>query len=127
MALVGEAGLLCDQSKGLVGLAQQGFCAREPALDDIALRPDARRLLEGAAEVIGAQTGHSCEFGQGQPIIEMCLDEVAHALQALRREALAGRQREMPDKTLSDADTQGSAQAFDQDPVGDLRPPPPTS
>ena len=39
MALVGEPGLLCDQSKGLAGLAQQSFCALDPPLNDIALRP----------------------------------------------------------------------------------------
>src|SRR6516165_10729220 len=47
----------------------------------------------------------------------MRLDIVAYALQPLRRKTLAGRQRETPDKTLSDADTQDCAQAFYQDPV----------
>jgi hypothetical protein len=59
----------------------------------------------------------SASIGEGEVFIEMRLDIVAHTLQPLRRKTLAGRQREMPDKTPSDADTQGSAQAFDQDSV----------
>jgi hypothetical protein len=54
MALVGEAGLLCNQCKRLAGLAQQAFGTFEPALDDVALRPNPSRLFERAAEVIGA-------------------------------------------------------------------------
>ena len=46
MALVGEAGLLCNQGERLVGPAQQGLCTLEPTLDDIALRPNPGRLLE---------------------------------------------------------------------------------
>ena len=53
---------------------------------------------------------------RGRPL---CLDVVAHAPQSLRRKALAGRQREIPDKTLGKANAQGSAEAFDQNPVGE--------
>src|SRR5271167_2482167 len=45
----------------------------------------------------------------------MRLDVVAYPLQPFRRKTPASRQREMPDETPSDADAQGSAQAFDQD------------
>ena len=55
MALVGEAGLLCNQSQGLFRSAQQGFCKLEPALDDIALRSNPGRLLERTAEVVWAK------------------------------------------------------------------------
>jgi hypothetical protein len=79
MALIGEAGFLRDEGKRLIGPPHQGFRPFEPALHDVTLWPDARRLLERAAEVIGAETGHSGELGQGQPIIEMCLDVVPEA------------------------------------------------
>jgi hypothetical protein len=46
----------------------------------------------------------------------MRLDIVAHPLQPLRRETMAGRQRETPDEMPSDADAHGSAEGFDQDP-----------
>ena len=65
MALVGEAGLLCNQGEGLVGSPHQGFCALEPALDDIALGTYTDRLLERAAEVIGAETCHPGKIAQG--------------------------------------------------------------
>ena len=107
MALVGEAGFLCDQSKGLIGPAHQRLCTLKPALDDVALRSSADRLLERAAEVIGAQAGDIGENSERKIFIEMRLDVVAHALQPLRRKALGGRQGKMPDKTLGDADTQG--------------------
>ena len=55
MTLVGEAGFLSDQREGLVGLAQQVFCTLDPALDDIALRPNSGRSFEGAAKVVGAE------------------------------------------------------------------------
>ena len=67
--------------------------------------------------MIGAQTGDVGEDGEREVFIEMRLDVIAHALQALRRKTLGGRQGKMPDETLGDADTQGSAQTFDQDPV----------
>ena len=57
------------------------------------------------------------EHGERNFGIEMRLDIVAHALQPFRRKTLAGRQRETPDKTPGEADTQSRAQAFDQDPV----------
>jgi len=50
MALVGETGLLCNQGEGLVGPPHQGLCTLEPALDDIALRPNPGRLFETAKQ-----------------------------------------------------------------------------
>ena len=117
MALVGKPGLLRDPGKGLVGLTKQTLCALEPAFHDITLRPNPDCLLKGAAEVIGAETGAVGEDGEGEIIVEMRLDVVAHALQPFGREALGGRQREMPDKMPRDTDAQGRAQALDQDPV----------
>ena len=113
MALVGEPGFLRNQSEGLVGPAQQGFGAFEPTLDDVALRPNPGRLLEGAAEVIGAQTGDVGQHGEREVVIEMRLYEVPHAPQPFRRKALgAGRQREMREETPSDADAQGRTPGF---------------
>jgi len=118
VALIGEPGLLRNQREGLMGPAQQGFCALEPALDDIALRPNPGRLFESAAKVVGAQTGDVGEDGEREVFIETRLDIVVYAPQPLRRKALsAARQGEMAEKTPSNADTQRSAQAFDQDPV----------
>src|SRR5271165_5188422 len=78
VALICETSLLRDQGKGLIGPADQGFRPLDPALHYVALRPDARRLLEGTAEVIGAETSHPGEIRQGQPIIEMRLDVILH-------------------------------------------------
>jgi hypothetical protein len=55
----------------------------EPTLHDIALRTDADRLLERAAEVIGAETGNPGEIGQRQSVIEMGFDIIAYSLQAI--------------------------------------------
>ena len=63
MALVGEPGLLCNQGEGLIGPPHQGLHALEPALDNIALRPDPGRLLERAAELIRAQTRDVGQYG----------------------------------------------------------------
>jgi hypothetical protein len=104
MTLVSEPNLLCDQRKGPAGPTQQGFCPLEPTLNDIALRPNPGRLLEGAAEVIGAETGDVGQHREREIVIGMGLDVVAHALQPLRRKTPAGRQREMTDKTPSNAD-----------------------
>jgi hypothetical protein len=99
MALVGEAGLLCNLGEGLVCLLQQGFCTLEPTMDDTALRPNPGRLLERAAEVIRAQTDNVGKDSEPEVIVEMGLDVVAHAPQTLRREALvAGGQSEVPTK-----------------------------
>src|SRR5271169_5721168 len=50
----------------------------------------------------------------------MSLNEIAYPAQAVWRQALvAGRQRKMPEETAGDADAQGSAEAFDQDPVAE--------
>ena len=64
MALVGEADFLRDQSKRLLGPPHQGFCTFEPTLHDVALRADADRLLERAAEMIGAETGTAARAGK---------------------------------------------------------------
>ena len=64
MALIGEAGFLRDQGEWLIGLPHQGFRPLDPALHDVALGPDADRLLEGAAEVIRAETSHPGEIAK---------------------------------------------------------------
>ena len=104
MALIGEPSLLRNPGEGLMGLAQQAFGALYPVLDDVALRPHPGGLLEGAAEVIGAQTGDVGEHREREIIIKMRLDVIAHAPQPLRGKALGGRRGKMPDKMLSDAD-----------------------
>jgi hypothetical protein len=68
MALVDKAGFLRNQREGLAGLTQQVFCALDPALDDIALRPNSSRPLERAAEMIGAQTGDVGQHGDCKSI-----------------------------------------------------------
>jgi hypothetical protein len=73
MALVAKPDLLGDPSEGLIGPADQGLRPLEPTL-----RTNADRLLEGAAEVIGAETGHPGEIGQRQSIIQMSFDIVAY-------------------------------------------------
>lgn len=84
MALVGEAGFLCDQGEGLAGLAQQALSALEPALNDIALRPNSGRPLEGAAEVIGAQTGQCgrllpfCSIWRAAPCLTLLLGKAPY-------------------------------------------------
>ena len=45
MALIGKAGLLRDPSKRPMSLAQQAFCALNPTLNNITLRPNPGRLL----------------------------------------------------------------------------------
>jgi len=117
MALVGKPGLLRDPGEGLLGLTKQTLCALETALNDIALRPNPGGLLERAAEVIRAQTGDVGQNGEREIVVEMRFDIVAHPLQPRRRKTLGGRQREMPDKMPRNADAQGRAQAFDQDPI----------
>src|SRR5271163_4120808 len=78
-----------------------------------------------------AELGHAVAFDRARAVdpedavlvavecdrLALRLDVVAHPAQPLWRDALAGRQREMPDKTPGDADAQGSAEAFDQDPL----------
>jgi len=65
MALVGEAGLLCNHREGLVDPAQQGFDALDPALDGIAPPPNhPSRFLERTAEVIRAETGDVGQHGE---------------------------------------------------------------
>ena len=68
MALVGETSLLRDPGKRLIGPAHQRLGALNPTLHDIALGTDPERLLERAAEVIGAKTGDPGEIGQSQAI-----------------------------------------------------------
>jgi hypothetical protein len=80
MALVGEANFQGNRGERLAGPPHQNFCPRDPAFHDVALGTDTDRLFERAAEVVRAQTGHSGEIRQGQPIIQMCLDVVAHPL-----------------------------------------------
>ena len=58
MALVGKPCLLRNPGKRLIGPAHQRLGALETALHDVALWTDPKRQLEGAAEVIGAKTGH---------------------------------------------------------------------
>jgi hypothetical protein len=48
MALVARPDLLSDFGDGLIGPADQSFRLPEPTLNDIALRNNADRLLEGA-------------------------------------------------------------------------------
>jgi hypothetical protein len=50
MALIGEANFLRDRGQRVIGAPHQGFCSLDPPLHDVALRPDADRLLERAAE-----------------------------------------------------------------------------
>ena len=83
MALVAKPDLLCDLGKGLIGPTDQSFRPLEPTLHDIALRTNADRLLEGAAEVIRAETRHPGEIGQRQSIIQMGFDIVTYPLQAI--------------------------------------------
>src|SRR5215472_558641 len=109
MALVGKPGLLRNRGERFAGSPQQGLCAFEPAPHHIAPRPNPSGLLERAAEVMGAETCDVSQSGERKIFIEMRFDVVAHALQPLRREARAGRQRETPDKTLSDAHTKDCA------------------
>ena len=85
MALVAKPDLVSDLGKGLIGPADQSLRPLEPALHDIALRTNADRLLEGAAEVIGAETGYPGEIGQRQSIIQMGFDIVTYPLQAIAR------------------------------------------
>ena len=62
MALVEKPRLLRDPCEGLVALAQQTLRPFKPALDDIALWPNPGRLLERAAEVIGARHAMSARM-----------------------------------------------------------------
>src|SRR5271169_6151684 len=75
------------------------------------------RLLERPAEMVRAEASDVRKHGERKIVIKMRFDVVAHALQPFRRKALTGRQQEMGDKTPREANTQGRAQAFDQDPV----------
>ncbi|HKM74488.1 MAG TPA: hypothetical protein VJX94_31255 [Stellaceae bacterium] len=52
MTLVGKSGFLRNQGKRLTGPLHQGFRPLDPPLHDVALRTEADRLLEGAAEMI---------------------------------------------------------------------------
>jgi len=81
MALVSEADFLRDQSQRLIGSAHQRFCPFDPPMHHVTLGPHTNRLLKAAAEVVGTETCGRRKIGQGQPIIEMCLDIVSHALQ----------------------------------------------
>lgn len=69
MALVGEASLLRDPGKRLIGPADQSLGALEPTLGDITPRAHSNRLLERAAEVIRAEACYGGEIGQSQAII----------------------------------------------------------
>ena len=84
MALVGKADILCDHGERLIAPTYQGFSPFDPPLHDITLCPDPDRLLEGAAEVIGAETRHPGEISEGQPIVEMGLDVVATRVAPVR-------------------------------------------
>ena len=67
MALVGEASLLRNPGKGLIG-PHQRLGALKPTLHDVALWTDPKRQLERAAEVIRTKTGDPSEIGQSQGI-----------------------------------------------------------
>ena len=58
VALIGKADFLCDQSQRLISSADQSFCPFDPPVHHITLRPHTNRLLEAAAEVVGAETCH---------------------------------------------------------------------
>src|SRR5271167_1240014 len=83
------------------------------------MQPDARCLLERSAEVIGAETGHPCKLGQGQPIIEMRLDVVLHALQPLAGQPVRRRQRDRRriDEMPRDLHRERGVQRIDEDTV----------
>jgi hypothetical protein len=83
VALVDEADCLGNKRQRLVRSTYQSFYAIDPPLHHVALRPHTNRLLKAAAEVVLTETCHSAEIGQGQSIIEMRLDVVAHSLQPL--------------------------------------------
>src|SRR6516165_7534089 len=74
MALVGEADFLGDHSQRTIGSAHQSFCPFDPPLHHVTLRSHTNRLLEAAAEVVGTETCHPGEIGQGQPTIEIGID-----------------------------------------------------
>jgi hypothetical protein len=88
MALVSEADFRRDQSQRLIGSAHQSFCPFDPPVHHVTLRPHTNRLLKAAAEVVGTETCGPRKIGQGQPIIEMCLDVVSHALQPFARQSV---------------------------------------
>jgi len=66
MALVNEPALPGDHGERASGLAHQALRPLDTTLRDVALQTDPGCLLEGAAEMIGAQARHSGEIGQGQ-------------------------------------------------------------
>src|SRR5215472_4817355 len=76
MALVDEAGLLRNQSQGLIGVSDQCLRPFKATLDEITLWPDPNSLLERATEVVSAETADRSEFGQRQVSIQMCFDVV---------------------------------------------------
>src|SRR5215472_7368809 len=65
VALVAETDFPCNHSERLIGAAHQSFCPLDPPVHYVTLRPQTNRLLKAAAEVVGTETCHSGEIGQG--------------------------------------------------------------
>ena len=82
MALVREADLLGDLGERLIGPSHQGLRPLQSALADVSLGPTPIACLQGATEVIGAETCRYSQIDQDQSIIQMGLDVIPHPLQA---------------------------------------------
>ena len=80
MALVDEAGFVCNQSQGVIGASDQGLCPLKALLDEVTLWPDPHRLLEGATKMVNAEAGDRSKLGQRQVPIEVCFDVVTDTL-----------------------------------------------
>jgi hypothetical protein len=78
MALVNKAGFLRYQSQRLIGSSHESLCPIKSSEQDVTLRSDPCCVLEAAAEVVGAETGHRGQISHGQSIIEMRLDIVTN-------------------------------------------------
>ena len=82
MTLVREADPLSDLGERLIGPSHQGLRPLQSALADVSLGPTPIACLQGATEVIGAETCRYSQIDQDQSIIQMGLDVIPHPLQA---------------------------------------------
>jgi len=119
VTLISKADPLSDLGKRLIGSTHQDLCPFQSPSHDVALGSNSDRLLEGAAEMIRAETGNSGEISQSQSVIQMGFDVVSYPLQTLLRQPAwrLKHERRVIDKTPHYLHSKRRVQRVSKDPV----------
>jgi len=91
VALVGEANGEGDVGERELRVAEHLFDVLESAAEKIAMRGYAKRLLEGAGEMVGGEAGHGGECVEADLFADVRLDEIADAVFHCGRKAASAR------------------------------------